>query len=531
MVEPSSPRCEVIPYTIDNLKNLFVAKSLASGDLVEAKLHNPSFERHFQESQARTIVIENDYMDRDFLADFGGYYFRCFRNYKRTCTRLHFFKKPFDEKLFLDFLGRGKITHQAILELGYLGFIVIKPLPKTIIGMTCLKPVEQVKQDIVRAYPNLRKYRPNLFGLPLEVDTLAFQEQDRVVGSCATSALWTTFQGTGVLFQHHIPSPVEITNAANFRFISESRILPSHGLSHQQMSDAIRGVGLEPYSLNLTDIGEDILKANLYAYLRAGIPIIMACDLIGTSIRQNYHTVAVTGYRMRNGPYKPEPKINLKAFQIDEIYVHDDQVGPFAPMTFGKEITFQGAKIISLSTDWKGKGGRKVEAVSRLFLIPLYPTIRIPFNIIYSIIMGFDEIFNEMMINISQEAPEKKIFERLEWDIYLSTINQVKCDVIGINNLPPEYRKKILIAHMPRYIWRASAYREGILALDLLFDPTDIETGELFVRPLQYDPDLSHFLCSMSRTFKGKDLFKNRDPVVKKIYESFEEDRCPEGYS
>lgn len=55
--------------------------------------HPPSSKTHyFDHIGAKTIIVENDYIDRDFLEDYSGYYARCFHDYQRSCTRLHFFK-------------------------------------------------------------------------------------------------------------------------------------------------------------------------------------------------------------------------------------------------------------------------------------------------------------------------------------------------------------------------------------------------------------------------------------------------------
>ena len=48
--------------------------------------------KYLSELGAQTIVVENDYIDRDYLDDYAAYYARCFRRYNRHCRRLHFFR-------------------------------------------------------------------------------------------------------------------------------------------------------------------------------------------------------------------------------------------------------------------------------------------------------------------------------------------------------------------------------------------------------------------------------------------------------
>ncbi|MBW2098584.1 MAG: hypothetical protein JRG77_07245 [Deltaproteobacteria bacterium] len=56
------------------------------------------------------------------------------------------------------------------------------------------------------------------------------------------------------------------------------------------------------------------------------------------------------------------------------------------------------------------------------------------------------------------------------------------------------YRKNALTESMPRFIWRATAYTKDSPVLDLLFDATDIEQGNFFLRAIEYDPLIAMIL-------------------------------------
>jgi hypothetical protein len=203
---------------------------------------------------------------------------RCFTEYKRKCTRFRFFDKEFNQEEFDALLKgtTGRVSREFLQE-AYLGFIVIKPLPQTPKGGTCLRTYPPDGDR--RHFPITQDYEPSLFGIPLKVNTLLFQEQDKVVAACATSALWSVFQGTGRLFDHPIPSPVEITNSSSIYAPLETRILPSKGLSIYQMTHAIRNVGLEPFLVKAND--EYVLKSTAYAYLNGHIPLLMGLHFKG----------------------------------------------------------------------------------------------------------------------------------------------------------------------------------------------------------------------------------------------------------
>jgi len=502
-----SSNFKVLQYSISELKGILADNSKASIHLIESKIYVVYFEEYFDTLKARTIIVEYNYVDRDFLEDFAAYYVRCFPDYKRYCTRIHFFDRLFTEDNFKDLISASEdsLVSEKDLQDSYLGFVIVKPLPKTIIGRTCLRtyPKNDAEKDGERFFPIIRQYNVNLFGVSLNVETLAFQEQDQVAAACATSALWSVFQGTGKKFQHSIPSPVKITEKAFQSFPLATRAFPNRdGLTAEMMAQAIRDVGLEPFSLNPPE--EYIRKATLYAYLRGQIPILLIFTICKVdednrliSI-EGKHAVAVTGFHLGS---HIEPLMSsgflLKASQMDKIYVHDDQVGPFSRMSFDKiKISLEDlSQIDSISTSWGSQGGHYRAAIN-LILIPLYHKIRIPFEVVFDASMRFDNSFIEVL-RVQGVIPFIK--ERLEWDIYLITINDLKSEIFNSTKIESNLRLEILSCSLPHFIWRATATHEGDNVLDLLFDATDIEQSQFFLRAIEYDQELSEVLREIAK--------------------------------
>ncbi|HEB86846.1 MAG TPA: hypothetical protein ENI68_07520 [Gammaproteobacteria bacterium] len=501
-------RLEVYEYSIESLRKLIADKSGSSEDVIGKKPHHHYFKGYCDFIGVKTIVVENDYIDHDFLEDFSAYYVRCFSQYRRFCTRLHFFNIKFTQDDFEKHLksSADAAISRGGLQEGYLGFVVVKPLPLTVIGRTCLKTYPTENR---RCFPIVRSYTANLFGAELTVDSLAFQEQDHVVAACATSALWSVFQGTSIRFQHTIPSPVEITRAATERSSIETRILPSRGLSAAMMAHAIRNVGLEPYLVNVSNkYNEHILKSTVYAYLRGGIPMILGIELWDISGDKHksigFHAVAVTGFSLGGNAPIPigDTRFSLTASKVDKLYVHDDQVGPFARMEFdgikivlGKDALDKQVSLNSLSTSWiGGNNTRSVRACPTILLIPLYNKIRIPYGVIHDTIVSFDSFFESL-----RESLPSPFDGRIEWDIYLTTNNKLKTELLETEIVRGDYRRNILLEGMPRFLWRATARHRDTPLMDLLFDATDIEQGPFFVRAIEYDSSLSLFLRVVSK--------------------------------
>lgn len=497
---------EVYEYSITLLERLIAEKSRKNSPAVIAKkLHRFYFEGYFKEIKARTIVVENNYVDHDYLEDFAAYYVRCFHPYERRCARLHFFEISFKQNEFTEILkGHADESICKKVQDAYLGFVVVKPLPKTVVGRTCLRTYPTENR---RHYPITRSYSANLFGLDLAVETLAFQEQDKAVAACATSALWSVLQGTGKLFQHHILSPVEITKAATDQIPTESRSLPNSGLSPAMMARAIRSVSLEPFLVSVED--EYILKSTLYAYLQGKIPMILGIELIDISKTQGHsrgrHAIATTGFSL--GRNKPEPygpsNFMLRASRIDKIYVHDDQVGPFARMEFDNvKLKVLKKERSSLTTSWRGDDGvhGSVRAMPEILMVPLYHKIRIPFEVVHDAVLSFDELITVLADELD-EKPDALHGKKLEWDIYLTTVNDLKKQLLSEKSCGYSPLEDVLLENMPRFMWRATALSDkNAKLLDLLFDATDIELGPFFIRAIEYDEGVSSFVRAASRS-------------------------------
>lgn len=519
---PEEPLYSVIPYAPEELKNLLAAGSHeASVEDIAQKNHLTYFKEYFKKIGAKTIIVERQYIDRDYLEDFSSYYVRCFDDYRRKCTRLHFLKEDLTETQFEELLlGGPQDKTQAAedwLQSAYLGFIVVKPLPQTIIGRTCLCTYEETDN---RLYPITREYPVNLFGFSLKVKTLAFQEQDSVTAACATSALWSVFHGTGKLFQHHIPTPVEITKAATDKQPRRTRQLPNkEGLVPIEIAQAIRSVGLEPLLSSATE--PEAIKPLIHAYLHGGIPLLLGFDLYDFNApkqvqRRGRHAVAVTGYNLSAKPPMAEQETGFlrHAMRIDKLYVHDDQVGPFARVLLdGKKINIQatpGAKrrlLWSMQTSWRSRQPNQyMRGVPLMLFVPLYHKIRIPYDDIEPQIRAFDFLLNEALSSLQNTEP------RLVWDIHLTQVGRLRTSFLNMQGLPGERRRELLVKPMPRFIWRALARLGDRPIFDMLFDATDIQQGNLLEDIIEYERSGEHSAAARRLAIDGPRFLTSSNP-------------------
>jgi len=497
----------------------------------------------------RTMIVERGYTDRNFLEDYAAYYVRCFEPYDRVCTRLHFLAKEMDGKA----VSAAIVADDAkALQDHYLGFVVVKPLPLTVIGRTCLRPYPSTEER-PRSYPTVQPQAVDLYGLKLSVDTLPFQEQDREVAACASSALWTMLHSTSRLFQHAMPSPVEITKSATAHARVDGRTFPNGGgLNTLQIADAIRSVGLEPFGIGVTSVPrlavqsdeysesahslperppgepenetpaqsvEDAeraaqmqleLKIAVHAYLRSGIACALLArttdDVGGELVKRGNHAVAITGYSLGDKPslgYGTSETL-FAAARLDRLYVHDDQTGPFTRFLFEDGNMLAAEDFSAPDVD-----RRLAEPVN--LVVPLYHKIRIPLRQVVELTVALDETLEA----ISGIAGLK---DRLEWDVQLIGLEALR-DNISASNLTSAVKLDLLTMSLPRFLWRATASLPGKPVFELLLDATDLLQGKLVRRLVRHDPKLCDqisYCLSLSKEVLPDTL----RPTIKAFYDA-----------
>lgn len=534
-----------IPYEIVSLEKGKIKERLLStlqksGSIDNHSLSNTHFaylEEYFAKVNVQTALFESDYIDKDYLEDYARYYAKCFQEYPKRCVRIHFFNQAFDKPWLEKHVNNfHRNPSSNSLNDSYVGFVVIRPIPFTLFGRTCLETWQKGEDD-ENQFPIIREYKVHLLGMELSVRSLAFQEQDNAVSACATTALWSAFHGTEMLFHHHIPSPYEITHNATRLITDYAKVaFPNNGLLPSQMAHAIKEEGLEPLMTDFISVG--YLKAQINAYLRGGIPIIMGMQLCYKNDMHKEeipkigdHAVTITGSRIiphRIQEFRPLEnqadtpdirKMYLYSSKIETIYVHDDQLGPFAEMKFDSD-----EQSPFMETGWgtfkEMPNEGPVEAKVRMLLIPLYNKIRIRFTSIFNIIYDF---------NCFCMATWK---DKVVWNIYLSTVCELKENFLKIDssNIQNEERLKILSHRFPRYIWVADAYshidgKEKQL-FSFYFDATDIENGDLFICALHYKNDSINLLSK-----EAKEAEKAIEKIVKKIKRNYHSQRIQSFYT
>jgi hypothetical protein len=407
---------------------------------------------------AQTIVVENVYTDGDYLDDFASYYVRCYAEYDRCCRRLHFFSDSVTTEILAGLVvGTLPSDRAKIVGDGYLGFVVARPLPSAVVGRTVLRTYPTANGR--RHYTVVRDYESHLFGTKLRVRSLPFQEQDSVLAACATVALWCAFHKTAELFGTTAPRPSVITGAAN-RGFHRGRLVPSHGLIVEEMCQAVRDVGLEPELVDCYERNVPLISL-AYAHLRMGVPVILVVKLGN----QGLHAITLTGYSLQDKVVHSEELagtatcLPMMGLRIDELYGHDDQVGPFARL-----IVRSAASPVLLEGDWKDDGGQPLRIEPIAALIPVYNKVRVTFLDVQSWLTRLHGVLPALGLDSTGS---------IEWDLSLTTTNAYK-ELVKSSGLPSAELERLLLTPQPRFIWRAVLRVPTADVLELLADATDM---------------------------------------------------------
>lgn len=280
-------------------------------------------------SQAKSVVIETRYRDRDYRSEYLAFYAQGFADVPPSAHRLHFFASDIDAQSVwqLPVDERGQVDASAV---GYLGYVVVRPPEVGGVGRVMLvPPPEQI--DAVRVAVS---EQVTFYGQQLTVRAVPFMQQDTQLAVCAHAAVWMcayiAFR-RGRIPRHNV---AEVSLSADQR-LGLGRALPSDGLSAVQVNGMFHQLGipaafypiaelpsadLRTYDaarsapeLDLSDAPELARRvgAAMCRYLSGAIPVVM---------HSANHAIVVCGFERA-----PQ---DADRGAVTLIY-HDDQRGPY----------------------------------------------------------------------------------------------------------------------------------------------------------------------------------------------------------
>jgi hypothetical protein len=260
------------------------------------------------------------------------------------------------------------------------------------------------------------------------------------------------------------------------------------------MAAAVTEIGLEPETLEMSEVDQTFFQGVHYAYLRAGIPLLLLVRMVDAAnpddvrpypdVFEDLHAVTVTGFSLGSKDLKQYPGYDplFTHTKIDKLYVHDDQVGPFARVVLVGPVSHRGKRLsdFSLTTSWPDQHDKRgnIRFLPERVIIPLYHKIRIPYRSVFARVADNDNVF--------------RIFGLvLEWDVFLTFAWAVRESVRkSIKTLDADYRWGLIEKPLPRFIWRATGVFKRRPVVDFLYDATDVETADYSLGSIWHNPSV-----------------------------------------
>ncbi len=208
-----------------------------------------------------TMVVEQDYIDKQYRDSYYMYFSQKYNTYERNCVRLSLFEGILSLDDFLD--------PSRDLDDSVIGTIVLRPLRVGNIGTVLLSP----SKLSVKGYFRKCTFKIMVYGRKIHFDAFPFSSQDVETMSCAENALFNLIKYYGRKY----PEYREIMPSEILQSVAEGsceRVLPSNGLYTPTIAKVLSDSLLYPriYSYGYDPIR---FKELLYIYIESGIPLLI----------------------------------------------------------------------------------------------------------------------------------------------------------------------------------------------------------------------------------------------------------------
>jgi hypothetical protein len=395
------------------------------------------------------VLIEYPYVDKIYRDSYYTYFASKHNHYFKDCLRISFFSKEITNENF-----RNEKLISELNEI-FLGYLVLRPTFTCPIGRSLISKDAFLDNNFISC---TYKGRVLVNGVKLTVEGYPHSSQDAESISCAETTIWSVMEYFGNRYADYKPTtPSNIINVLN-KF-SRQRLLPSNGLTVDQISFALKEFGFGTSIYAVDDAFEEELKNIIAYYIESGIPVIAALE--NTNLA---HAVVIIGHeddnqidlskvKKRELQYSDEDVKYIDYTDIHKKYVvTDDNLAPYRlidlnnPVEHYDDDAFIGATIESI-------------------VVPLYKKIYL-------------EVINARSLAkniISDSNFGYKFKEDFVFRFFLTSSRSFKSHVSKLKSQQPILIETVVLTKMPKFIWIAEIYEndnfnlgiaDGLIVID-----------------------------------------------------------------
>jgi hypothetical protein len=229
----------------------------------------------------RGVLIETEYVDKDYRSTFYGYYAKKGRAYRSDCVRLHFFDGSvrFDEATFALHCDEGQLTHH------YFGYMVLRPTLFATVGRSLMSA--NIRRGATGRIVST-DHKVHLLGYTLSVSGFPSMDQNADIAVCAHVACWAVLRHYSQRFPKHGEVLLHDVTRMAHEF-DPGGLVPSAGLAMAEAERVFQAAGTYPLPVYKRDGEEDAFYGQLMGYLESGFPLFVGMN-------KQAHAVVVMGY-------------------------------------------------------------------------------------------------------------------------------------------------------------------------------------------------------------------------------------------
>jgi len=393
----------------------------------------------------KSVVVERDYVCKDYRDTYTNYYAKKFATYPAKCTRLLFFDKRIPPDDWWDVPSYAG---------GFIGYSVIRPTRINSIGRTILKPEAC---DGARGFVCRTRFTANLMGTELEVRGFPHISQDTDVTVCAHAACWGCFR----YFTERYPTyreiyPYQITQLTTD--LSGGRLLPSRGLWMEQVVEMFSRFGFYPRIYFRKEV--EHFDRLLYYYVESGLPLVAGIE--------PDHAITAIGHTCDLGVAPPAARA-FSDHYLTGLVVNDDNGMPYETLPRDDQVArFSGARRVS---DYRMS---QIDS----FVVPLYEKVYLAAEDVEGATLELLEDPHVGVAAISSLPPDELVIR-----IFLTTSRAYKAQRRS-SPLPYDLARLYTRLPMPKFIWVAELstrqlYPQEQILGEIIWDATASD-GDLF---------------------------------------------------
>ena len=381
------------------------------------------------DERCETIVVEDEYVDEDYIDSYSNYYSMLFADYRSKCVRLHFFST--------------KITYDDLVDLSihqpnYFGFCILRPTLSFQVSRTILRPFHNESGSCFTLCQ--AQFEVNLSGNKLRVSGAPYIQQDTNVNVCAQASIWMS-----CLYMHNKFATPRLLPSQINELIEKCFSLGSvrEGLNPLQVVIALREIGFEPhYFPRWSKDGDPASIAKLiYGYAESEMPVILALQT-----PRGGHAVTVVGhdFNVRDSfDHSCDSNLNW----IDNFYINDDAQGPYLKIGINNKGSGPGDSGYSVKDNVVGA------------IIPTPKEIKMRLDDVYmhiKVLMSGPDLLNEVLRVFKGIKADMMFqtddFKDLIFRTFLVKSNDFK---VSLPNSQDYSAMRMLYrsTRMPKYIW------------------------------------------------------------------------------